>query len=63
VAAMTLKKNVTTFDNASNIYKAGFQITPVTLRNDPNGWYVIKGHEIYDTQTPVYFNGRHLDLL
>jgi len=30
-----------------NIDEAGFQITPVTLRNGPrlNGWYVTEGHE------------------
>jgi len=38
------------FVNPSNIDKSGFQMTPVTLRSSPqsNGWYVTKGHEIYD---------------
>jgi len=38
------------FVNPSNIDKAGSQMTPVTLRNGlrSNGWYVMKGHEIYD---------------
>jgi len=37
------------FVDPLNVDKAGFQMTPVTLRNGPrsNSWYVTKGHKKY----------------